>query len=48
MWEEKIHLKLYIKINSKWITLLNLRAKTLRLIEENLENFGHLSLERIS
>ena len=35
-------LTLYTKINSKWITDLNVKHKIINLLEDNIENLGDL------
>ena len=43
------YLKSYIKINSKWINDLNIRAKKIKLSEENIrKNFHNIDLAMIS
>jgi hypothetical protein len=39
------YLMTYTKFSSKWITVINIKCKTIKLLEdnrgENIENFGH-------
>lgn len=40
------HLSLYMKINLKWIIDLTIRAKSIKLQEENKRKFSDLSLDK--
>lgn len=43
------YLRSYIKINSKWINDLNIRAKKIKLSEENIrKSFHNIDLAMIS
>ena len=38
------YLTTHININSKWIPILNIKAKTIKLLEENITEYLHHSI----